>query len=66
MPFWEYIQSIGIPPFRLKAEISSRYAKSLGIVKVCVLLLMDSSDYVLYCLKIDLFAYLGNYMAIYG
>ena len=33
MPFWEYIRSVGIPPFRLKAEISSKYAKSLGIEK---------------------------------
>ena len=54
MPFWEYIESVGIPPFRLKVEISSWV--------FCVLLLMDSSDCMM-LLEINVFAHLESYMA---
>ena len=61
---------LGIYPERRDPAISFQSGnllqKMLSPIKVCVLLLMDSSDCVLYCLKINLFAYLGSYMAKYG
>ena len=52
-----------IPPCRLKAEISSKYPKSLEI-RICFLFscLRGSSEFIM-LLKINLFAYLGRYMA---